>query len=161
VEGLFRKFERTKGAPDKKALADQICTELSVHATIEEEIFYPSANGEVEDDIRLESYVEHDGAKVLIAELVASSPEDEFFDAKMSVLSEEIRHHVKEEERPREGVFAQAREAGMDLEALGSKLLARKEELMKEFKEQGLPPPTTRSFKGHKLQQGHTLDAPA
>ena len=98
---------------------------------------------------------------MLIAELLASSPEDEFFDAKMSVLSEEIRHHVKEEERPREGVFAQAREAGMDLEALGSKLLARKEELMKEFKEQGLPPPTTRSFKGHKLQQGHTLDAPA
>jgi hypothetical protein len=161
VEDLFERFKKARGADRRKALAEEICQELSIHATIEEEIFYPACKGQVEEDRLSESYVEHDGAKVLIAELVASSPEDEFFDAKMSVLSEEIRHHVKEEEKPREGVFAQAREAGMDLEALGRKLLARKEELMKEFKEQGLPPPTTRSFKGHKLQQGHTLDAPA
>ena len=98
---------------------------------------------------------------MLIAELLATAPDDEFYDAKMSVLTEEIKHHVKEEEKPGEGVFAQARQADMDMEALGDKLLARKEQLMKQFKANGLPAPTTRSFRGHKLVQGHTMDAPA
>ena len=89
VEELFEKFESTKGAERKKALALEICTELCVHATIEEEIFYPACKGEVEKDLMSESYVEHDGAKVMIAELVAGSPDDEFYDAKMKVLSEE------------------------------------------------------------------------
>jgi hypothetical protein len=161
VEDLFGKFEKAKGADRKKALADEICMELCIHATIEEEIFYPACKGKVEEDLLSESYVEHDGAKVMIAELLASPPDDEFYEAKMSVLSEEIKHHVKEEEKPGEGVFAQAREAGLDMNALGDKLLARKEQLMKKFKEEGLPPPTTRSFRGHKLQQGHTMDAGA
>ncbi len=159
VEELFEKFEKTKGTERKKALAEEICMELSIHATIEEEIFYPACKGKVEEDLLSESYVEHDGAKVLIAELVATTPDDEFFDAKMSVLTEEIKHHVREEEKPGEGVLAQARAAGLDMDALGDKLLARKEQLMKKFKAEGLPPPTTRSFKGHKLQQGHTMDA--
>jgi hypothetical protein len=159
VEELFEKFEKAKGAERKKALADEICMELSIHATIEEEIFYPACKGKVEEDLLSESYVEHDGAKVLIAELVATTPDDEFYEAKMSVLSEEIRHHVKEEEKPGEGVLAQARAAGLDMDALGDKLLARKQQLMNKFKAEGLPPPTTRSFKGHKLQQGHTMDA--
>jgi hypothetical protein len=161
VEELFEKFEKAKGAERKKALADEICMELSIHATIEEEIFYPSCKGKVEQNLLSESYVEHDGAKVMIAELVASEPDDEFYDAKMSVLTEEIKHHVREEEKPGEGVFAQARAAGLDMEALGDKLLARKEQLMKKFKAEGLPPPTTRSFRGHKMQQGHTMDARA
>ena len=159
VEELFEKFEKAKGAERKKALADEICMELSIHATIEEEIFYPACKGKVEEDLLSESYVEHDGAKVLIAELVATTPDDEFYEAKMSVLSEEIRHHVKEEEKPGEGVLAQARAAGLDMDALGDKLLAHKQQLMNKFKAEGLPPPTTRSFKGHKLQQGHTMDA--
>jgi hypothetical protein len=159
VEELFEKFEKAKGAERKKALADEICMELSIHATIEEEIFYTACKGKVEEDLLSESYVEHDGAKVLIAELVATTPDDEFYEAKMSVLSEEIRHHVKEEEKPGEGVLAQARAAGLDMDALGDKLLARKQQLMNKFKAEGLPPPTTRSFKGHKLQQGHTMDA--
>jgi hypothetical protein len=159
VEELFAKFEKAKGTERKKALAEEICMELSIHATIEEEIFYPACKGKVEEDLLSESYVEHDGAKVLIAELVATTPEDEFFDAKMSVLTEEIKHHVKEEEKPGEGVLAQARAAGLDMDALGDKLLARKEQLTKKFKAEGLPPPTTRSFKGHKLQQGQTMDA--
>jgi hypothetical protein len=161
VEDLFEKFEKAKDADRKKALAEQICLELSIHAMIEEEIFYPSCKGKVEEDLLSESYVEHDGAKVLIAELLATAPDDEFYDAKMSVLTEEIKHHVKEEEKPGEGVFAQARQADMDMEALGDKLLARKEQLMKQFKANGLPAPTTRSFRGHKLVQGHTMDAPA
>jgi len=161
VEELFDKFEKAKGAERKKALADEICMELSIHATIEEEIFYPTCKGKVEQNLLSESYVEHDGAKVMIAELVASEPDDEFYDAKMSVLTEEIKHHVREEEKPGEGLMAQARKAGVDMDALGDRLLARKEELMKKFKAEGLPPPITRSFRGHKMQQGRTMDARA
>ena len=161
VEDLFEKFESAKGAERKKALAREICTELCVHATIEEEIFYPACKGAVEEDMMSESYVEHDGAKVMIAELVAGSPDNEFYDAKMTVLSEEIKHHVREEEKPGEGVFAQARAGGLDMEALGDRLKARKDQLLAKFKAQGLPPPTTRSFTGHKLEQGHTVEAKA
>jgi len=161
VEDLFEKFESAKGRERKQALALEICTELCAHATIEEEIFYPACKGEVEEDLLSESYVEHDGAKVMIAELVAGSPDDEFYDAKMSVLAEEIKHHVKEEEKPGEGVFAQARDGGLDMDALGARLKARKEALLAKFKAEGLPPPTTRSFTGHKLKQGHTIEAKA
>jgi hypothetical protein len=159
VEDLFEKFEKARDANRKKALAQEICTELSIHAMIEEEIFYPACKGKVEDDLMGEAYVEHDGAKVMIAELLASSPEDEFYEAKMSVLSEEIKHHVREEEKPGEGVLAQARAAGLDMDALALRLKARKEQLMKKFQSEGLPPPTTRTFKGHKLQHGQTIEA--
>ncbi len=101
-------------------LAQEICTELMIHATIEEELFYPACKGEVDDDMMAEAYVEHDGAKVMIAEILASSPDDRFFDAKVTVLSEEIKHHVKEEEAPSEGVFAQAKKAGLDMDDLGA-----------------------------------------
>lgn len=159
VEDLFEKFEAAKDSARKKALAQEICTELSVHATIEEEIFYPACKGKVEDDLLSESYVEHDGAKVMIAELVAGSPDNEFYDAKMTVLSEEIKHHVKEEEKPGEGVFAQARDGGVDMDALGERMAKRKQELLAKIKAEGLPPPITRSFTGHKMQQGEPLEA--
>ena len=161
VEELFEKFESARGAARKQALVKEICTELSVHATIEEEIFYPACKGEIEEqDMLDEAYVEHDGAKVLIAELAEASPDDEFYDAKVKVLSEMIKHHVKEEERPAEGVFAQAREAGLDLDALGERLKARKEQLMKKFEGgASLPPPETRSFHGHKLVQSKPVEA--
>lgn len=161
VEDLFEKFESAKDANRKKALALEICTELSVHATIEEEIFYPACKGKVEKDLMSEAYVEHDGAKVMIAELAQGSPEDEFYDAKMTVLAEEIKHHVKEEEKPGEGVFAQARDAELDMLALADRMTARKEQLLAKIKAEGLPPPTTRSFTGHKLQQGHTIEVKA
>jgi hypothetical protein len=161
VEGLFEKFESAKGAERKKALAEEICTELSVHATIEEEIFYPACKGKVQDDLMNESYVEHDGAKVMIAELHASSPNDEFYDAKMSVLSEEIKHHVKEEERPGEGLFAQIRKGDVDLVALAGRMQARKDQLLSQIKQSGLPTPITRSFKGPKLQHGKVLEGRA
>ena len=99
VEDLFEKFENAR-SDRKQALVQEICTELCIHATIEEEIFYPACKGEIEDDDLLEeSYVEHDGAKVLIAELLDSEPDAEFYDAKVTVLSEMIKHHVKEEEK--------------------------------------------------------------
>jgi hypothetical protein len=161
VEELFEKFEKAKGSERKQLIATQICTELTVHAIIEEEILYPASKGEVEDDLLGESYVEHDGAKVLIAEISAGSPDDEFYDAKVKVLSEMIKHHVKEEERPGGGLFAQLRKAGADLMELGERLKARKQALMAEFKNAELPPPETRSFTGHELVQSKPLEAAA
>ena len=160
VEGLFEKFEKAKDSRTKLSLAKEICTELTVHATIEEEIFYPACKDVVEEDLNAEAYVEHDGAKVLIAELEGSTPDNEFYDAKMKVLSEQIKHHVKEEEKPGEGFFAQAREGGIDMDALGQQLAARKQELLAQIKKEGLPTPETRSFTGHKLEQGEPVAMP-
>jgi hypothetical protein len=141
VEDLFEKFEKASGFERKRKLAEEICLELSVHAEIEEEIFYPACEGKVDDDLLKESYVEHDGAKVLIAELVKGSPDDEFYDAKVKVLQEEIQHHVEEEEKRMEGLFAQARKAELDMDALGEELAARKAELTEQFKASGIPTP--------------------
>ena len=140
VENLFASFESAKDSGRKETLAKQICTELKIHAMIEEEIFYPALDGKIEDDLLKEAYVEHDGAKVLINDIEAGAPSDEFYDAKVKVLSEEIEHHVKEEEAPSEGMFAKAREAGVDLVALRDAMLARKQELMAQAETEGLPP---------------------
>jgi hemerythrin superfamily protein len=141
VEGLFADFEAAKGDGKKKALAEQICMELTVHAKIEEDIFYPACEGKVEEDLLKEAYVEHDGAKVLIAEIEAGGPDDEFYDAKVKVLSEQIEHHVKEEEQRVEGMFAQARKAGLDMDALGQQMAAEKAQLLASYKSGGLPRP--------------------
>jgi hemerythrin superfamily protein len=141
VEELFEQFEGATGSSKKQKLALQICLELTVHAKIEEEIFYPACEGKVEEDLLKEAYVEHDGAKVLIAEIEAASPDDDFYDAKVKVLSEQIEHHVGEEEQRMEGMFAQARKAGLDMDALGEQLLARKTELVATYKASGLPKP--------------------
>ena len=142
VEDLFEQFEKASGDGRKQKLAEQICLELSVHSQIEEEIFYPACEGKVEEDLLKESYVEHDGAKVLIAEIISGGPkEDEYYDAKVKVLSEEIEHHVQEEEKRMEGLFAQAKKAGLDMDALGEQLAARKAELTEQFKLSGIPEP--------------------
>jgi Hemerythrin HHE cation binding domain len=160
VEELFESFEKARDSDRKEKLVRKICTELMIHATIEEEIFYPACAGQIEDeDVLDEAYVEHDGAKVLIAELTKSGPDDEFFDAKVTVLSEMIKHHVKEEEKRSEGLLAQAKEAGLDMEGLGERLMQRKQELMEQFGEgENLPPPQTRSFTGHDLKQGKPVE---
>ena len=139
VEDLFEQFENAYDGK-KQAIAEQICTELKIHATIEEEIFYPALQGKIEDDTLDEAYVEHDGAKVLINDIMAGGADDQFYDAKVKVLSEEIKHHVKEEEMPSEGMFAQARDAGVDLVRLRDQMLARKQELTAQAKAGGLPP---------------------
>ena len=141
VAGLFESFEKASGDGKKQKIAEEICMELTVHATIEEEIFYPACEGKVEEDLLKEAYVEHDGAKVLIAEIEAGGPSDEFYDAKVQVLSEQIEHHVKEEEQRVEGIFAQAKKAGVDMDALGEQLAARKAELIATYKKGGLPTP--------------------
>lgn len=157
VEDLFETYENSKSKSVKAKLAQQICMELTIHATIEEEIFYPAVKGQVEDDMLDEAYVEHDGAKMMIGEILAGNPGDDFYDAKVKVLSEEIKHHVKEEEQ-RDGIFAQAKKAGVDMMELGVRLAARKAALMKEYKASGVPTPQTRSMRGVELKVGQPVE---
>jgi hemerythrin superfamily protein len=129
VEGWFSQFEKARSASKKQQLAADICAALTVHTMIEEEIFYPAfieATGD--KDMHHEAIVEHAGAKNLIAEIQGMSASDDYFDAKVTVLSEMIKHHVKEEEQPG-GMFAEAKKSDMDLRALGERLMERKEEL--------------------------------
>jgi len=144
VEKLFKEFEDAKGEGRKEKLARQICLELTVHTTIEEQIFYPACDGKVDEDLLKEAYVEHDAAKLLIAEIEAGSGEsDDFFDAKVQVLSEQIEHHVKEEEGE---LFPQVRKAKIDLDGLGEQLAARKAELKKDYKADGVPGPELKTM---------------
>lgn len=140
VEELFDKFENATGKDRKQQIAEKICTELKIHAMLEEEIFYPALKGKIEDDVLNEAYVEHDGAKVLINDIMSGGADEEFYDAKVTVLSEEIEHHVEEEEKPKEGMFAQARQADVDLVELRDQMAARKEELTAQAESEGLPP---------------------
>jgi hemerythrin superfamily protein len=146
VEKLFKEFEEAKGDGRKERLAREICLELTIHTALEEEIFYPACEGTVDEELLKESYVEHDAAKLLIAEIEAGNGKtDEFFDSKVKVLQEEIEHHVEEEEKPG-GVFAQARKGKMDLDELGGKLAERKSQLTKEYKARGVPEPELRTM---------------
>ena len=129
VESWFSQFSKSKSPQKKQQLATQICDALTVHTTIEEEIFYPAfieATGD--KDMHHEAVVEHAGAKELIAQIKSMSPNDDYFDAKVTVLSEMIKHHVKEEEQPG-GMFAEAKKSDMDLAGLGEQMLARKQQL--------------------------------
>ena len=143
VEELFAKFEEATGASSKEKLAREICTELKIHAMIEEEIFYPALRGKIDGDDLDEAYVEHDGAKLLINDIEAAEPDEKFYDAKVKVLQEQIEHHVEEEEKMHGNIFQQARAADVDLDALGEQMAARKAELMRMAKSEGLPPATT------------------
>jgi hemerythrin superfamily protein len=130
VEAWFGQFEKTKSAQRKLDLAQKICAALEAHTKIEEEIFYPAYLEATSDkEMHHEAEVEHDGAKKLIAEIEGSGPDDEYYDARVTVLSEMIKHHVKEEEKSG-GMFAKARKARLDLAELGARLQARKKELM-------------------------------
>jgi hemerythrin superfamily protein len=130
VEQWFAEFEKARSAGVKRKLAANICQALTVHTEIEEEIFYPAFLQATKDkDMHHEAIVEHDGAKKLIAEIEQSDPSDDFYDAKVHVLSEMIKHHVKEEEKP-DGMFAEAKKSKMDLRALGVQLAERKAQLL-------------------------------
>jgi hypothetical protein len=155
VEELFMKYENARSKDQKQKLARQICLELIVHSKIEEEIFYPACYGQIEDDIVEHSFVEHDGAKVLIADLLRGSPDDDFYDAKVKVLEHEITHHVHEEEKRAEGMFAQARAAGLDMDALGAQLTQRKQQLKEMFSDSPPMPETMTLRATRKLRQGH------
>jgi len=130
VEGLFKQYEALgdRSVVNKKKIADQICLELTVHAQVEEEIFYPAVRGPIKDgDLMDEAVVEHASAKELIAQISDMDPGDDLYDAKVKVLSEQIEHHVKEEE---EEMFPKVRKTKVDLEALGQEMAMRKDELL-------------------------------
>lgn len=146
VEKLFKEFEGAKGEGRKQKLAHQICLELSVHSELEETIFYPACKGIVDEDELKEGYVEHDAAKLLIAEIEGNEGSgDEFFDTKVHVLQEEIEHHIEEEEGPK-GIFAQARKGDIDMKAIGERLAERKKELAEQYKAEGLPQPKLKTM---------------
>jgi hemerythrin-like domain-containing protein len=131
VKKLFKDFKKLqdgeRGAKGKLEITQQICTELSVHTQVEEEIFYPAVRGAIDDDALMdEADVEHAGAKSLIAELKAMKPGDDHYDAKVTVLGEYIDHHVKEEH---EEMFPKAKRAKVDMAELGDRITRRKEEL--------------------------------
>jgi len=139
VEDLFAKFEKASDSDKKWEIAQQVCNGLKIHSMIEEEIFYPATKDAVEEDLYNEAFVEHDGAKVLINDIMETGGEGEFFEAKVKVLSEEIEHHVKEEEQRGDGYFAQVRDSDVDLVALRDQMLARKQELQAQVEAGGLP----------------------
>ena len=130
VKDLFEKFEKLsdRSKVNKKKIADQICLELTVHAQVEEEIFYPAVRDPIkDDDLMDEAVVEHASAKELIAQISEMDPGDDLYDAKVKVLSEQIEHHVEEEEGE---MFPKVRKSKVDLVALGEEMAARKEQLM-------------------------------
>jgi len=157
VEALFEQFESADSHDKKGKIAKQVCTELIVHATIEEELFYPACREtEVEDDMLDEAQVEHDGVKVLIREIMVESPDAEFYDAKVKVLSEYVKHHVAEEEEPNNGILAKAQVADVDMDALGQKLQARKAELMRKAESGGLGMPVPKTLQNQPRQRAGT-----
>lgn len=132
VKRLFKQFAALKKdegeRDDKAALVRKICQELTIHASIEEEIFYPAVRAAIDDgDLMDEALVEHAGAKALVAQLEEMDPGDELFDAKVTVLGEQIAHHVREEEGE---MFPKAKKAKVDMVQLGAQLSKRKLALM-------------------------------
>ncbi|MDB5738053.1 MAG: hemerythrin cation binding domain protein [Sphingomonas bacterium] len=139
VDALFSEFEHATRSDQKARIVARICDELKIHTLIEEEIFYPAVRAKIDPSIVDEGIVEHDGAKVLINDLAGAKASDDYYDAKVKVLAEEIRHHVHEEEKWLRGMFAQARRADLDMMKLGTKLAVRKAELKTLANGKGLP----------------------
>ncbi|RJF99103.1 hemerythrin domain-containing protein [Noviherbaspirillum saxi] len=139
VKELFDEFEKmkSKGYEDNDArqlIVETVCTALTIHAQIEEEIFYPAARDAIDDiDLLDEAEVEHASAKQLISELSAMQPGDELYDAKFTVLGEYVKHHIEEEEKE---LFPKVKKSGVDLDELGEELQQRKLELRDEL---GIP----------------------
>jgi hypothetical protein len=133
VSKMFEQYDKLgdKAQVKKLELCRKICTELKIHTEIEEEIFYPATRAALpkEDDLLDEAQVEHDGAKKLIAELDTMEPGDDLFDAKVTVLGQYVKHHVKEEQTD---MFPKVRKTKLDLKELGMRMRFRKEELAKQ-----------------------------
>jgi len=148
VENLFEKYESARGPSAQARIVRQICEELTIHAMVEEQVFYPAIRDTVDLGMMDEAQVEHDSAKALIISLQQSEPDDPFYEAKVTVLKEQIEHHVYEEERQRGSIFAQVRKADFDLEALGAEMAALKQQLKEQAKAGGLPRPEKVAIQG-------------
>jgi hemerythrin superfamily protein len=128
VSALFDQYEKTRSPAKKRNLVTEICTQLEVHTQIEEEVFYPAFKQALKDkELVPEANVEHDSVKWLIAQVKDVEPDGEAFDAKIKVMSEYVKHHVKEEQTE---MFPKAQKSRLDLVALGAQLAARKQELL-------------------------------
>lgn len=128
VSDLFAEYEEADSVKEKKQIAEQICNELTVHAQIEEEIFYPAVKKALKDkELIPEATVEHATLKSLVAQVEDEEPGGEMFDAKIKVMQEYVKHHVKEEQNE---IFPKAKSTDLDMEELGAKLAKRKEELI-------------------------------
>ena len=131
VSALFEQFEKSRSPAKKKSLVQQICLELTVHAQIEEEIFYPAVQQALRDkELVPEARVEHASLKALIAQVEGVEPEGEMYDARVKVMSEYVKHHVKEEQNE---MFPKVKTSRLDLAALGAQMDARKQELMAQL----------------------------
>ena len=137
VEAMFKEFKEAKGMPAKRKIAENISVALIIHTRIENEHFYPACEGKVDEADLKEAYVEHDAANLLIAEILESGKGDDFYEAKVKVLEEEIEHHVKEEERWLTGIFSQAKRHGVDMDQLGVELAEAKTRLEGEIAKDG------------------------
>jgi hemerythrin HHE cation binding domain-containing protein len=131
VKGLFERFEETNGSATKAKIVSEALMALKVHATVEEELFYPAMRQNIEDDegIMDEADEEHHVAKVLIAELEKMTGDEDHWDAKFKVLAESVRHHIKEEEGK---MFKEAKKTDIDFEVLGTQMAQLKQRLMRE-----------------------------
>ncbi len=128
VNALFSDYEKSHTKAQKKALVSHICTALRIHTQIEEEIFYPAIKKSMKDKLLVpEAAVEHAGIKNLIGEIEGVEPDGEMFDAKVKVLSEYVKHHVKEEQNE---MFPQVRATDIDMQKLGAQMHTRKAELL-------------------------------
>src|SRR6202049_4733516 len=133
VKALFDQFEKAERKAEKQKIVKQALEELRIHSTLEEELFYPAVREQLKNGIMNEADEEHHVAKVLIAELDAMNVDNDHFDAKFTVLSESVRHHIKEEE---DQMLPKVRDLKIDFQALGERMQRRKDEL----KSKGLPP---------------------
>jgi hemerythrin len=131
VSELFAEVEKTRKQEKKLKLVEQICQELTIHAQVEEEIFYPAVKEALDDDELVpEAQVEHASLKALISEIEGAEGDDEMYDARVKVLSEYVKHHVKEEQNE---MFPKVKQSSLDLEELGAQIMQRKEELKEEL----------------------------
>jgi Hemerythrin HHE cation binding domain len=152
VKDLFDKFEETNGSATKSKIVSEALMELKVHATIEEELFYPAVRQQVDDQaIMDEADEEHHVAKILVAELEQMNGDEDYWEAKFKVLSESVRHHIKEEEGK---MFKEARKTDVDFESLGNQMAQLKKKLMQE----GVPPDAEAKMIGNSGLRG---DSPA
>jgi hemerythrin-like domain-containing protein len=130
VSQMFDEYEKTRSSSNKKSIVAEICTALTVHAQIEEEIFYPAVKEALKDKLLVpEATVEHAGVKDLVAQLEGLEPDGEMYDAKVKVLSEYVKHHVKEEQNE---MFPKVKASSLDLADLGARMAARKDELVNQ-----------------------------